>query len=274
MQQAIAAVARLMPEWQAQRVANLKRLPGGYANDNYRFDYRGEAFAVRVAPVEAGRGLAAAQRLAERRFLALETAPDVVAFDPRRGDMITRWIEGATLAEALAPAPAEAAAYLRALHAAIPAGVRRYDPLAAARADLAGISGTPPAVAAALHRAWQAQSLRGCHNDLNPWNVIRAGPAWRTLDWEMAGDNDPLFDAVSLAHGLGYDERAAAALFDGCCDAPPSPQRAREVRIAFQLREYAWARRQQSLGNRRTQVRQQAEDAAQALQRLLQGRER
>lgn len=275
MQRVIATVARLMPGWRAERIANLKHLPGGYANDNYRFDYRGEAFVVRMVPRDGADGPAAAQRFAaEQRFLALATAPDIVAFDSRSGDMITRWIEGATLAEAPPPAPAAAAAYLRTLHDAIPAGVRRYDPLAAAKADLAGIRETPPAVAAALRRTWKAQEPRGCHNDLNPWNVIRVGGAWRTLDWGMAGDNDPLFDAVSLAHGLGYEESAANALINACCETPPEPQRVRDVRVAFHLREYAWAMRRQSLGNRRAEVRRQAEDAALALAQLLPSGER
>ena len=35
------------------------------------------------------------------------------------------------------------------------------------------------------------------------------GPPLRTLDWESAGDNDPLFDLVGLCVGLGWGIREA-----------------------------------------------------------------
>lgn len=270
MQRVAAALARLLPPGQAPRIRDVAPLPGGFANDNFRFSCDGEAFALRIAR-GAGGAEAAARFAAERRYLALAAAPDVVAFDASRGDMITRWIDGPSLAEAPRPAPATAARYLRDLHGAIPAGVRRYDPIAAAKADIAGVNDIAPAAVAALRRGWTPETLRGCHNDLNPWNVIRAGARWRTLDWELAGDNDPLFDAIGLAHGLGYDAGATDALLRAFCSAPPTPQRVRAARIAFLLREYAWARRQQGLGNECAEVRRQAEDAAQTLARLLDG---
>ena len=88
-------------------------LDGGYANDNYRFEYGGERFVIRIVREPAG------PRDAEMRYLQLPLAPDVVAVDRVRGDLITRWIEGTLLAQSPAEPP-EMAMYLRELHSAVP----------------------------------------------------------------------------------------------------------------------------------------------------------
>ena len=276
MRRMMATIARLAPSWPAERVRNARHLPGGYANDNYRFDLDGDAFVVRV-PRTPGFGVSGlspgAGRSAERRYLGLGAAPRLVALDALGGAMITRFIKGPSLAAA-PPPPTQAGAWLRSLHAAIPSGVRGYDPIAAAHEDLASIEDVAPAAAAALRRGWQPAERRGCHNDLNPWNVVRAAGGWRTLDWELAGDNDPLFDVVALAHGLGYEGVALQALLRAYYATPPPAARVRDAQIAFQLREYAWARRQARLGNGRREVREQAAAAATALAQLLEGGER
>ena len=275
MRRMMAAIARLAPAWPAEHIRNARHLPGGYANDNYRFDVNGETFVVRVprgmAPIPSGLS-PGSSRHAERRYLGLAAAPHVVALDASSGAMLTRFIKGPSLAAA-PPHPAQAGRWLRSLHAAIPSSVRGYDPIAAARADLALVEDVAPAAAAALQRGWRPVDRRGCHNDLNPWNVVRAAGGWRTLDWELAGDNDPLFDVVALAHGLGYEGSALQALLRAYYPAPPPAARVRDVQIAFQLREYAWARRQGRLGNLRPEVRDQTVTAAQALAQLIEGRE-
>ena len=260
--QAVLSVVRaLLPTWRSGRIEGVTYLPGGYANDNYRFEYGGAAYALRIARHPG------ADRRAEARFLALASAPDVVAFDLPRGHLLTRWIDGTLLAESPVP-PETAAAYLRALHAEIPRGVRRYDPREAIRRDLAAAP-APVALAAVDRLGWTPTDLRGCHNDLNPWNVLRTERGWRTLDWEFAGDNDPLFDVVCLGRGLDYDdsrlERLAAAYY-GTSPVPVS--RILDTRILFELREYAWAVRQVALGNDRAEIRAQADTAERALRDL------
>ena len=257
-----------MPTWEAGRIEAVTYLPGGYANDNYRFEYGESAYALRIARHPG------TDRRAEARFLQLASAPEVVAFDLPGGHLLTRWIDGTLLADSPVP-PETAATYVRALHAEIPQGVRGYDPREAIRRDLAATQAPAPIAATALDWLdWTPADLRGCHNDLNPWNVLRTERGWRTLDWEFAGDNDPLFDVVCLGRGLGYDdagmERLAAAYYDS---AAVSPLRVLDTRILFELREYAWAVRQIALGNDRAEIRAQADTAERLLGTLLQRRE-
>lgn len=257
-----------MPDWQPDGIGAIAYLPGGYANDNYRLVYDGHAYALRVARHPG------ADRRAEARYLQLASAPEVVAFDLPSGHLLTRWIDGTLLADSPVP-PEAAAAYLRALHAEIPRGVRHYDPREAIRRDLAGAKTVAPVAVTALDRLdWTPADLRGCHNDLNPWNVLRTERGWRTLDWEFAGDNDPLFDVVCLGRGLGYDdagmERLTATYYD---TATVSALRVLDTRILFELREYAWAVGQIALGNDRAEIRAQADTAERELGILLERRE-
>ena len=257
-----------MPTWEVERIERVTYLPGGYANDNYRFEYDGRAYALRIVRHPG------ADRRAEARFLQLASAPEVVAVDLPSGHLLTRWIDGTLLADSTV-APETAATYLQALHAEIPQGVRHYDPREAIRRDLAGADTVAPVAVTALDRLdWTPADLRGCHNDLNPWNVLHTKGGWRTLDWEFAGDNDPLFDVVCLGRGLGYDdagmERLAATYYDS---AAVSPLRVLETRILFELREYAWAVRQIALGNDRAEIRAQADTAERVLGTLLERRE-
>ena len=267
MHTVFTSVGALLPHWHLDRIERIAYLPGGYANDNYRFEYEGAAYAVRIVRRSGP------ARHAEARFLALPTAPDVVAFDPCGGDLVTRWIDGTLLVES-AVAPAHAAACLRELHAQIPAGVARYDPLKAIRRDLDAAGPVAAAPAAALELGWAPAEICGCHNDLNPWNILQTGTAWRTLDWEFAGDNDPLFDLVCLGHGLGYDDTEMDVLAAAYLDVQDvAARRLLDTRIVFELREYAWARGQLALGSEREEVRAQAVAAEKSLVRLLERRE-
>ena len=177
MERVTETILRLMPAWRTERIEQVIYLDGGYANDNYRFEYGGETFVVRIVRDPAN------PRDAEMRYLELSVAPEVVAADPVRGDLITRWIEGTLLAEAPAE-PNEAAMYLRQLHATIPSGIRRYDPAQVVRDYVRDASVSGVAVAALRRLDWSMTDTTGCHNDLNPWNVIRCGQSWRTLTKE------------------------------------------------------------------------------------------
>ena len=158
---------------------------------------------------------------------------------------------------------------------------RRYDVGQAVARDLRAASERgehPPAWIAKVYSNLPSPTgqLRPCHNDLNPWNVIvsAADPTrWCTLDWEFAGDNDPLFDLTCLAEGLGWSLDTTDALIDSYLEliesarAPTTSQR-RTIRKAYFLREYAWALAQLAAGNRRAEIEAQLTRSEAALNDL------
>ena len=202
----------LMPAWGSHEVQRIDYLPGGYTNRNYRIERLNQAYVLRVVERARPRG-------PERDYLALDIAPDVVAYDARRGHLLTRWIPGQVLADS-PPSPGEAGEYLADLHARIPRGLNRYDLTREVTSMLRRARKVDSAVQACFEAtAWRPATWRGCHNDLNPWNIVRVEggketPRFRTLDWESAGDNDPLFDLVGLCVGLGWGMEAALACRD------------------------------------------------------------
>ncbi len=263
----VLAVARqLLPAWPAGAACRIDYLPGGYSNRNYRLDVGGSQYALRI--VEGAK-----PRPHERRYLAAAHAPDLVGYDEQTGHMLTRWIDGRTLASSPAD-PAEGGRYLAELHAGIPSGIRRYDFRAEIGALLADVRSPDPDVVSRLSDlAWSASEQRGCHNDLNPWNVIRtppngevAGPGFRTLDWEFAGDNDRLFDLVGLGLGLQWTPaqlEACATAYAATPAGQARPLRATRKRLAdtvcaYRIREYAWAVAQIAAGNDRPEIFEQA----------------
>ena len=252
-------VRQLMPAWPRHTPDSATYLPGGYSHRNYRLAFGARRYALREAT---------AARPSEGDYLRRLPAgvgPTVLAYDRMRGHLLTVWIDGPVLAEA-PPCPAEAGAYLAALERAIPVGRHRYDSRreVAALLDRARRGGClhddVAAVAASL--PWRLGHQSGCHNDLNPWNVIRAAAGWRTLDWEQAGDNDPLFDLVGLCLGLGWGDEQTAACLDAArrhgWRAPVSPQQLRDAQLAYRLREYAWAVAQIAGGRDRPEISAQA----------------
>ncbi len=240
------------------RGAGIEYLPGGYTNRNYRLDIDGAAYVLRL-----GAGATRPANAFERRYLDVVGAPDLVAHNAEAGHLLTRWIEGRTLADA-PPTAAEAGAYLAELHARIPTGIRRYDFGAEIEAMFRRAGKVDAAVETRFRKLdWHAAEWRGCHNDLNPWNIIREPSGrFRTLDWEMAGDNDRLFDLVGLCMGLGWGMARTRACVDACNTAGSAlrytPGRLRDTLCAYQIREHAWAVAQIAGGNDRPEIRQQA----------------
>ena len=266
VQSVCRVLAALVPAWAEITPERIEYLPGGYTNRNYRVEIDGAAFALRVVE---GR----APHPAEIAYLDLDLAPDVVAYDPRHGHLLTGWIDGDVVAHAPL-SPAEGAAYLADLHNVVPFGIRRYDYAAEVGAFFrqahaaGGLDAEVEAVFNDLR--WQPALRCGCHNDLNPWNIIRAQggaenapTAFRTLDWESAGDNDPLFDLAGLALGFGWSAEDALACFHAYCEqrrirvAPSLEARLHAAMRAYRIREYAWAAAQIAAGAGRDEIRDQ-----------------
>jgi thiamine kinase-like enzyme len=171
--------------------------------------------------------------------------------------MISRWQSGTLLSD-LTPDPATLVPYVETLHRGLPPCSRRYDPLALAREHLSIGEAAREIVELAGRSTWSPPETTACHNDLNPWNIIRpeAGE-WVTLDWEWLGDNDPLFDLVTLHQGLSLDDALMIELAEELLGASVLQQRVRDCLVAFWLREYAWAHAELTCGNDRSEIREQ-----------------
>lgn len=250
------ALASLMPDWRLADVQGIRYLSGGYSNENYAFDYQGERYVLRLP----NRQRPYVDRSRELGFIESQQTlrlPALVAFDTASGRMLTRFEPGPLLSD-VEPAIPTLASYLRGLHSALPRSGRRYDPLGLSREFLA--SGDIPMLIRTLMNSfsWKPARMAGCHNDLNPWNVILADPGpWVTLDWEWYGDNDPLFDVVTLHQGLGLDDESLTELVGRWSDRPVGAQELQDCLIVFWLREYAWAHAEQSHGNNRSEISDQ-----------------
>ncbi len=249
-EKARATIARLAGDVEP---SNFTYLSGGYSNVNFRYDVDRESYVVRVVEIAAPEK----RRDIEQRYLEAGLGPEVVAFDFESGAMISKWVDGPLIVDE-APTPEQGGTYLRELHEKIPTGVHAYQLDSIVDQYLAG-SRPPGRVQDALDEAWRPRTSCGCHNDLNPWNVIRGRDRWYTLDWEFAGDNDPLFDAVGLAFGLGWsaaEMRRCLAAYGLAVD----DERILATERAFYLREYAWAVAQLDRGNVREEIEEQRDD--------------
>ena len=86
-----------------------------------------------------------------------------------------------------------------------------------------------------------------------------------TLDWESYGNNDPLFDLVTMHQGLNLDDDVLPGLCDELLDAVAAPDRIEQVLIGFWVREYAWAFAETQRGTDRAELGEQMRKAEEKL---------
>lgn len=260
-------VRRLVPAWSADPAMTFTFLSGGYSNENYRFDHDGHGYVLRVP----SRVRPFVDRAHEFAFYdsgaARVNTPELIAFDVDTGVMVSRFEPGRLLADA-PPDVDSLVGYLRSLHAALPASGRSYDPLLLSRQFLAEGS-VPPGILRLSEVEWSPVSQAPCHNDLNPWNIIISAPdRWVTLDWEWFGDNDPLFDLVTVHQGLDMDQTSLAQMAELWAEGPVDNDRLSACLHAFWLREYAWAHAELTFGSQRDEIVAQLNTAADRLAAL------
>ena len=257
-------IRMLMPRWQSDSLGDFEYLAGGYSNDNYRFRRSqsdvSEQFVLRIPRVKQP----FVSREVESLFyqwLPEHVGVKPIAFDVKSGVMITPMLKGEILAEVYLDnfSEQDLLDHVKKLHLEMPDIDREYNVL-----QLAGLYGVDTTT---LPPPESLKMYHSCHNDLNPWNIMVTEQGWRTLDWEFAGLNDPLFDLVALHQGL---DLPASGLLDlsiqliGVAD----PARLLEVQKSFWYREWAWADFQIRLGNVREEVTAQHQCAMEKLSRF------
>lgn len=253
-------VCTLAPRWSDREIRGFHYLPGGYSNHNFRFRVDDDHYVIR-AP---GRAAARSEREREARFYDYfaqhsEQAgvPILIALDISTGAMISRWQEGPLLIDQ-PTVPDAVISYLSALHDILPGSAHDYDPLAVSRGFLSRGQPDQDVLNVLGSLRWVPENPRACHNDLNPWNVIfRTSEPWMTLDWEWFGNNDPLFDLITLHQGLGWDQDSLPDMAAELLGDEVSGDRLQRNLQAFWLREYAWAHAAIADGSQRAEIIEQ-----------------
>jgi thiamine kinase-like enzyme len=244
-------------------------LDGGITNHNFRAGFGEHDVVLRIAGHETDLlGIdRAAERLATEAASALGIAPPVLAFLPEHTCLVTAFVPGTPIDEAVLREPAALGAVARALRAFhergpelpttfdLPRIARGYLALArdrglevsAAAADAAGLADR---IAAAL-RGPEHEPVP-CHDDLLGANILCAGDEIWLVDWEYAGMGDRYFDLGNLSINNGFaeadDERLLAAYWGEPC----TPRRfaaLRLMRCMSDVREALWGVVQQTISD-------------------------
>jgi thiamine kinase-like enzyme len=232
-------------------------LDGGITNRNLRVRFGDHDAVVRLPGKETD--LLGIDREVERAATAAAAAvgvgPEVIAFLPQPGCLVTRFIGG----EAMEPGHVrarlgEVADALRAVHAGppIPGAFSAWGVVDAYRGTSEQRGGTIPDSFTRLRE--QAEQVRvaltdaehnpvPCHNDLLPANFIHDGERVRILDWEYAGMGDRYFDLGNLSVNNAFTDEDDTSLLEAYWEQPCTPRRfaaLRLMRIMSDFREGMW----------------------------------
>lgn len=250
--------------WPGAPVA-LEELSGGLTNLNYKATTPGGTYAIRLfcrhsellaidRKVEWAAGSMAAR---------LGIGPEVVAYSPREGYLVTRFVPGQRLTAEQLRVPgvmARVAGTLRILHRGppIPGTVDPVSVIDFYR-DNAVACGADPGddyswarpVASQIKRAVSFSFNAPCHNDLVAANFIDGAGQIYLVDFEYAGMGDPRFELANLSvnHDFGIDEdRELVRLY---CGEPDQHMVAavRVLRFLSAFREAMWSVLQQAISD-------------------------
>ncbi len=240
-------------------------ITAGITNRNFLVEASEEAFVLRLA----GRDTEllgidrAAEQAAGRAAAAAGVGPEVVAFLPHHGALVTRFVPGAYIPEddlERDDVLASVVGSVRAFHACppIPSSFPVFR-IVEGYARLAGDRGVsvPEAYAEARARADEIEAAFSrapmpqvpCHNDLLNANFLLDGTHTWIVDYEYAGMGDPFFDLGNLSINNGFSPDGQGALLRLYFGEPRETHEARLalMRIVSDLREAMWGVVQQAL---------------------------
>lgn len=193
----------------------IERLRGGVMNASYRVDYGSETFVLRLSSA-TGRADARHPQIewqAQELAAAAGLAPAIVHADPAAGVLLSEYLPGRAWSAADLDDDVRLAVLadlLRRVHALPPCGTE-YAGTAAARTyfETLRAAGRDDAFARRCLEIVETTPpetrLACCHNDVVAENVIGDAEP-KLIDWEYAGDNDPMFDLASLIGWHDLDE--------------------------------------------------------------------
>jgi thiamine kinase-like enzyme len=228
-----AALARVVPHLGLPAGAEpmVRARLGGLTNANYLLEAAGERFVLRLP----GAGTAdyidrAAEAHAARAAAAVGVSPEVVFCDAAEGVLLCRYVEGGVTMSAAGfrnrGSIRRAAAGLHMVHREAPPFATQFEVFTMIDAYLAVLArrNAPEleGYGAARAKAEQVRAvlaahpgpLAPCHCDPLAENFIDTGSAMFVVDWEYAGNNDPMWDLGDLAVEAGFDAEQEAILLD------------------------------------------------------------
>jgi thiamine kinase-like enzyme len=259
----IAAIAAI-PGWDELSI-RCTRIEEGRTNTNFRVEAGGQSFFLRLSGKDTELlGIdRAAEHDAATAAAAAGVGPEVVAFLPELGCLVTRWVTAEPLAEGDLERPdvlGVVVKAIRAIHAGPPLAWS-FDPFRIVEdyrriAEERGVR-VPDAFAEAHRMAAQIEAafgeapmrVRPCHNDLLESNFLRDGDRVWIVDHEYAGMGDPFFDLGNLSINNSLSDEAQGRLLDLYFGDPSDEHRARLklMRIMSDFREAMWGVVQQGL---------------------------
>ena len=266
MDPALAAVIAAIPEWEGDE-PDVTPITIGITNRNFKVDIGDGSFVVRLSGKDTDLlGIdRAAENDAASAAAAAGVAPEVFAFLPDLGALITRFVQGAHIPEEDLEREDVLGAVVRsvrAIHAGppIPSSfpvfriVEDYRMIAAER----GVAAPPAfdrvhAKAGDIEIALSKHPLpdRPCHNDLLNANFLLDGGHVWIVDYEYGGMGDLFFDLgnLSVNNGLsaGAQELLLRLYFGDVTEAHRG--RLQLMRIMSDFREAMWGVVQQGLSS-------------------------
>jgi thiamine kinase-like enzyme len=223
----LAAAIQAVPAWTGRDV-RATPITEGITNRNFRVEVDGESFVVRLSGKDTE--LLGIDRLAEseaaRAAAAAGVAPEVFAFLPEHGCLITRFVAGEPIPEEDLRREETLAGVVRSIKAIhgcppIPSTfpvfriVEDYREIAAARGvSIPTAYDAVHALAGRIEAAFAAAPMpeTTCHNDLLNANFLRDGDHVWIVDYEYAGMGDPFFDLGNLSVNNGLSPEARQTL--------------------------------------------------------------
>ena len=243
------------------REGGVRPLEGGITNRNYRVNFGGDEYVVRLPGKDTNLlGIdREAERLATKQAAALGIGPKVAAMFEEPPVLVTCFVEGRELTpEELREQGVltEVAYGLRAFHDSgleLPTEFHVYD-VVREYADVARSrgGGVPEAFDGALKRAGEIVKTVGDHpehkpspnhNDLLAANFLQSPDNVVIVDWEYAGMGDPFFDLGNFAVNNELDDGDGDRLLEAYFREPATPRRQAALnlfRFMSDFREAMW----------------------------------
>jgi thiamine kinase len=241
---------------------DIQPLGAGLVNETYRLIRSGRSYALRLpgAPsFDFGMDRAWQARVLEAAACA-GLAPPILYSDPKRGVLLTRWINGRSWVAEEARRSASirllAALLRRVQELPIPEPVHDMSPSTWVDCYSAALSRQPSSPreqslrAAAASRLAQLAGLPRvprvlCHSDLHTMNLLLSDASLILLDWEYAHMSEPLWDLAGWSANNDFGNETQLELMQAYLGAAPTQSDCTRFKLLLWLYDYIcllWSR--------------------------------